>query len=430
MFCMDNQSNKKFKVVTLGCRTNQYESQAYSDQLDAMGYTPAKDNEQAEICIVNTCTVTESADTTSRYEIRRLARENPGSKIVVTGCYAEKNPQAVMAIGGVTEVIANKDKEKLINKVFQSEELPEFSIKRFEAHTRAFLKVQDGCNSFCTYCIIPYVRGRSRSRPMDEVLQEAKNLIANGYKEIVLTGINIGDFDGAKNEGETPDRLADLVRAVDGLEGLERLRISSIDPDEVDDDLLDAVINGKKTCHSMHIVLQAGSNVVLKRMNRKYTRQIFFDTVERLKEASPHFTFTTDIIVGFPGETDSDFAETLDVMEQVKFAKVHMFPYSPRERTRAALMPNKVAPEVIKERKQRVLRQAERNSFELRELYVGRKMMVLTESSDSLNQNEISGHTDNFLNVIVNGENLKPNQLIEVELVANTPQGLIGKLVS
>nr|NGY95538.1 Threonylcarbamoyladenosine tRNA methylthiotransferase MtaB [Neochlamydia sp. AcF84] len=419
---------KKFKIVTLGCRTNQYESQAYHDQLQAMGYSEAAKHEQAEICIINTCTVTESADSSSRHEIRQLARDNPGSKLIITGCFAERQPELVGSLQGVTHVVPNKDKEKLLESVFPAAELPEFSIKRFEAHTRAFVKVQDGCNSFCTYCIIPYVRGRSRSRSLEEIVKEVKGLIAHGYKEIVLTGINIGDFDGAKPADEKPDRLADLVRAVDKLAGLERLRVSSIDPDEVDDDLADAILNGKHTCPSMHIVLQAGSNVILKRMNRKYTRQIFLNTVERLKNANADFTFTTDVIVGFPGETESDFAETIDVMKQVKFAKVHMFPYSERARTRAALMPNKIPQEIIKKRKHEVLRTAEQIGFELREQFIGRRMKILTENIDPSRPEEICGHTENFLMVWVPRSNHAPNEILEVELIANTPDGLIGRL--
>lgn len=423
----DIHQAKKFKVVTLGCRTNQYESQAYHDQLETLGFQSAQNGESADICIVNTCTVTESADSNSRHEIRQLARQNPNAKIVVTGCLAEREPDSVRNIEGVTAVVSNHAKESLINSLFPELDVPEFSIKHFDAHTRAFVKVQDGCNSFCTYCIIPYVRGRSRSRTMADILQEVEGLIKNGYKEVVLTGINIGDFDGNKSDSE-PDRLGDLVRAVDQVEGLERLRISSIDPDEVDDDLADAVLNGKKTCHSMHIVLQAGSNVVLKRMNRKYTRQIFLETVDRLKQADPDFTFTTDVIVGFPGETDEDFAETLSVMREVKFAKVHMFPYSERPRTRAALFPNKVPVDIIKQRKRDVLKTTEEIAFELRNLFVGRTMSVLTESKD--HPNEISGHTANFLNVRIQNELLIPNMLVNVELVENTPSGLIGRLTN
>jgi threonylcarbamoyladenosine tRNA methylthiotransferase MtaB len=419
---------KKFKVVTLGCRTNQYESQAYADQLEGMGFAAAAENEVADICIVNTCTVTESADSHSRHQIRQLAKQNPGTKLVVTGCFAERQPDAVIQIGGVTHVVPNKKKEALLEQVFPDEEIPEFSIKRFEAHTRAFVKVQDGCNSFCTYCIIPYVRGRSRSRTLEDVLAEVKDLVHNGYKEVVLTGINIGDFDGNRGENESPHRLVDLVRAVDNVPGLERLRVSSIDPDEIDEELADAILQGKTTCHSMHIVLQSGSNVILKRMNRKYTRQIFMETVEKLRQADPDFTFTTDIIVGFPGETDVDFADTLDVMEQVQFAKVHMFPYSERPRTRAAIMPNKVPQEMIKERKQILLRQAEKHSYALRERFIGRKMTVLLESELTERPGWMSGHTANFLPVLVDYAEGASNMLVEVELVENTPAGLIGKI--
>ena len=425
-----DQVQKKFKIQTLGCRTNQYESQAYHDQLLAMGYVPAQEGESAELCIVNTCTVTESADSNSRHSIRQLARDNPDSKVVVTGCMAERQPELVSQIEGVSHVVSNKDKENLIASIFPDEDVPEFSIKHFEAHTRAFIKVQDGCNSFCTYCIIPYVRGRSRSRTIADIVREVETLITNGYKEVVLTGINIGDFDGAKPEGETPDRLSDLVRTVDAIPGLHRLRVSSIDPDEVDDDLADAILNGKRTCHSMHVVLQSGSNVILKKMNRKYTRQIFLETVDRLRAASPDFTFTTDIIVGFPGETEGDLADTLDVMRHVKFAKVHMFPYSERPRTRAAQYPHKVPKEIIKQRKDEVLRLSEQVGFELRSQFVGRTMAVLTESVDSNHPGMIAGHTENFLNVLVSNADCGPNEIIEVELLENTPAGLLGRIVN
>lgn len=428
LFGMISENNKKFKIVTLGCRTNQYESQAYQNQLEALGYTPASDGEKADVCIVNTCTVTESADSSSRHEIRQLARQNSNAKLVVTGCYAERQPEAVRQIEGVTDVVSNRNKENLLQSIFPETDLPEFSIKRFESHTRAFVKVQDGCNSFCTYCIIPYVRGRSRSRTTDDIVREVEALVSNGFKEVVLTGINIGDFDGNKPEGQSLDRLADLVRAVDNVPGLERLRVSSIDPDEVDEDLLEAIINGKNTCQSMHIVLQSGSNVVLKRMNRKYTRQIFMDTVDRLRLASPDFTFTTDIIVGFPGETDIDFEDTLAVMRDVKFAKVHMFPYSDRPRTRAALMPNKIPHEIIKSRKQEVMRLSEQTAYELRKSYVGRHMTVLTENGDKSRPGEIAGHTDNFLMVWIPECGYASNQLVDVDLIANTPDGLIGKV--
>lgn len=409
---MKSMPKKTFKVVTLGCRTNQYESQGYVDQLKKLGYTEGED---ADICVVNTCTVTESADGSSRHQIREVLRNNPRAKVMVTGCYADGKPQEILAIDPRIEVVKNKEKESLLNVALPEEEIPEFKIERFEAHTRAFLKVQDGCNSFCSYCIIPYVRGRSRSRKREEILDEARGLILNGYKEIVITGINIGDYDGGGD-----DTLAGLVKALDALEGLERLRISSIDPDEVDDALLNAVIQGKRTCPSMHVVLQSGSNHVLKRMNRKYTRQMFLSTVDRLKAASKDFTFTTDIIVGFPGETDRDFEESLEMMREVKFAKVHMFPYSERKRTKAALFDQKVPVAVIKERKAKMLKLAEEVSYELREEYIGRRMKVLVE-------NGRQGHTENFLPVILKGIEASPHDIVEVELYKNTPEGLLGR---
>lgn len=419
---MENQ--KKFKVATLGCRTNQYESQAYADQLRSLGFAEAKEGESADLCIVNTCSVTESADRSSRHQIRQLARENPGAKLVVTGCFAE----GLSKLAEVDIVVPNKDKESLLSFVFPDREMPEFSIQNFAAHTRAFVKVQDGCNSFCTYCIIPYVRGRSRSRKLADIVREIEGLVASGFKEVVLTGINVGDFDGAPGQGDLPVRLAELVRAVDKIQGLQRLRISSIDPDEVDEELSKAILHGRITCPSMHIVLQAGSNVILKRMNRKYTRQIFLETVERLRAFNSDFTFTTDIIVGFPGETEADFQETLEVMQQVKFAKVHMFPYSERARTKAALFPNKVPKEIIDVRKREVLRLSSQLAFEEREKYVGKRMSVLLESEDSANPGFLCGHTANFLPVLVPKMHFKPNDLVEVYMQANTSETLVGKI--
>lgn len=410
----------RYQIVTLGCRTNQYESQAYRDQLEMMGYSKAAAEESADICIVNSCTVTESADSRSRHQIRHLIRANPGARVVVTGCMAESAPEEIKAIEGVSLVVPNPEKESLVEQLFPESEVPEFSIRRFDAHTRAFVKVQDGCNSFCSYCIIPYVRGRSRSRKVPDILREVNDLVASGYKEVVITGINVGDFDDGS--------LADLIRAVDKVDGLERIRVSSIDPDEVDADLMDAILGGEKTCPSMHIVLQAGSNVTLKRMRRKYTRQIFFNTVEELTRQNPDFTVTTDIIVGFPGETEDDFLETLDVMERVQFAKVHMFPYSRRPKTRADRYKDHLPQAVIMERKARLLQAAERSAYQLRERFVGRTLSVLTEARDKERPHLISGHTGNFLPVLIDEPDLKPNQLIDVVLTDNAPDALNAQL--
>ncbi len=408
---------KKYKVVTLGCRTNQYESEAFATQLRKEGYAEAKEGEKADLCIVNTCTVTESADKRSLYQIRRLSRDFSPEKLVVTGCLAERSKKELEKLPEVTNVITNKDKENLLPLIFPEEEWPEFQIERFEANTRAFVKIQDGCNSYCSYCIIPFVRGRSRSKKVFDILREVETLVENGYKEVVLTGINIGDFDGDQTP---PVRLSDLIRQVDKVLGLERIRVSSIDPNEVDDDLLDAIIYGEKTAPSMHIVLQSGSNLTLKRMRRKYTKQDFIDATGRLLKANPSFTFTTDIIVGFPGETEEGFKETLGLMDEVHFAKIHMFPYSDRPKTRASRMPNKVALEVIQERKAILMKRAEENAFALRETFIGSEFSVLLETDNM-------GHTENFLPIIVAQENLRPNTIIKVKCTGNSPEGLLGE---
>lgn len=416
---------KTYHIVTLGCRTNQYETQAFRDQLECAGYREAKSDESAHLCIVNTCTVTASADAHSRRAVRQLIKAHPEAKVAVTGCYAENKPQEARSLGNNVVVISNKDKEKLLNIIYPEEQFKEFSIKKFEARTRAFVKVQDGCNSFCSYCIIPYVRGRSVSRKLEDIVREVKELVANGYKEIVLTGINIGDFDGHPEKGEQKITLADLVKAVDAIEGVQRLRLSSIDPDEVDDALMEAILHGKNTCHSLHIVLQAGSNVVLKRMNRKYTRQIFMDTIRKLRTRSPKFAFTTDVIVGFPGETDLDHKETLEIIEEVQFAHVHMFPYSARKRTKAALMKDQVDHAVKAQRKQEVIEVAERSALKLRSQILGTKARVLIEE---VNDKYSFGHTDEFHPVYIKEKNLRCNALYEVVLTKNEPRGFLGTL--
>lgn len=417
--------DKKYKVTSLGCRTNQYEGKALENQLQKLGYSESEeDSSDADICIVNTCTVTHSADSASRAKIRNLLKKHPKAKVIVTGCMAEAAKEDLLKMDNRVEVFLNKDKEKIIEKLFPDRETyPEFNIEQFEGNTRAFVKIQDGCNSFCTYCILPYVRGRSRSRKISDILPEIKKLVSHGYKEIVLTGINIGDFDG----GGENKRLSDLVYEVDKIEGLERIRISSIDPDEVEDDLLDAVVNCKKTCPSMHIVLQSGSNAVLKRMNRKYTKQMFLESIDRLRAVNPMFTFTTDVIVGFPGESKKDFEETLEIVKKVRFAKVHMFPYSRRDRTKAALYPDQVPQEVMTERKQILLHEAEKESYYLRESFVGTKAAVLCEKR--VHEEYIEGHTETFLPIKIYTKELNRNDLALVEVIKNTEEGLVGNLI-
>lgn len=424
-----SQKHKKFTIVTLGCRTNQYESQAYSDQLKNLGFVQSNLHEPADLCIINTCTVTEMADKKSLSALRGLIRRNPGAKVIVTGCLAEREKKRLEKMEGVSLIVPNGTKENLLALALNIENLPEFKINQFEAHTRAFVKIQDGCNSYCSYCIIPFVRGRSRSKTIPEIVREVKDLVQNGYKEIVLTGINIGDFDGG--DPKNGCRLSELITVLDEIDGLQRIRISSIDPDEVDDRLLTAVVNGKKTCHSMHIVLQAGSNTILKRMNRKYTKQDFLHTIHRLQDASPHFTFTTDIIVGFPGETESDFTETMQIVEEVRFAKVHIFPYSARPKTRASRFSDIIPPQEIQRRKHALLNTANCVAFALRNDFIGKELEVLIESADPQRANGyMRGHTDNFLEVCVEpSANLTRNTILRVKTFANETDSLLARCI-
>lgn len=402
----------KFKIITLGCRSNQYESQAYRDQLQELGLEET--DGCADLCIINSCSVTASAESSSKKQIRQLIEENPGARVVLTGCAATKFS------GDGVIVINNENKENLVADLFPELDAPQFGISRFVGHTRAFVKVQDGCNSFCSYCIIPYVRGRSRSRPFDDIINEVHTLVKNGYREVVLTGINIGDY-------KWQDKcFVDLVRAVDGVKGLDRLRISSIDPNDIDDELCDVILNGRVTCSSLHLVLQSGSDFILKRMNRKYDRQMFFDVVDKLRSVDEDFTFTTDIIVGFPGETEEHFQETLDVMDRVRFAKVHMFPFSVREGTRAARFSDFVSKGEQRRRREIILQRAEEHAFALREKYLSKTMLVLTEKVDPSVLGMIPAHTDNFLKVWVKGDCRQANELIEVQILENNSDGLVG----
>ncbi|MEC8306594.1 MAG: tRNA (N(6)-L-threonylcarbamoyladenosine(37)-C(2))-methylthiotransferase MtaB [Chlamydiota bacterium] len=412
---------KTYRLVTLGCRTNQYESQAYADQLQEKGYRRAEEGETPDVCIVNTCTVTASADQRSRYQIRKLAREAAPEHLIVTGCLAERDPEGIGALPGVTHVVGNGDKEDLLPRVFADESWPEFSIRNFEARTRAFVKIQDGCNSYCSYCIIPMVRGRSRSRTLPDILREVEGLVEEGFREVVLTGINIGDFDGQENL-----TLADLMGEIDKIPGLCRLRLSSIDPDEVDEALLETILAGRTTCHSLHLVLQSGSNVILKKMRRKYSRQDFFSAVKKARAASPHFTFTTDVIVGFPGEEEADFRETCDVIDEVGFVKVHHFPYSDRPGTRASRWKNKVPQEVIKARSQRLATLCQSTSYRMRKEKVGQRLSVLIEGPANDRPDYLQGHSENFLPVIFPKGSLRPNTIVSVLCQENGEEALIG----
>ncbi|HEX6960303.1 MAG TPA: tRNA (N(6)-L-threonylcarbamoyladenosine(37)-C(2))-methylthiotransferase MtaB [Lacipirellula sp.] len=345
----------KLKTVTLGCKVNQYETEYVREGLLGIGYQDARDADPADLCIVNTCTVTSEGDSKSRQVIRRLARENPASKIVVMGCYATRAPQEVATLPNVTEVVTDKRELPDLLGRFGVTDAPT-GISGFGRRHRAYVKVQDGCLLRCSFCIIPYVRPQLASRPIEHILDEVNRLRQRGYREVVLTGIHLGHYGVEWNRGSHKSewtRLSHLVRRIAELPGDFRVRLSSIEATEVTRELIDVMADHPdKVCPHLHISMQSGSDSVLRRMRRRWGARRFVDRCGLLKERLDRPAITTDVIVGFPGETDVEFAETIDVCRQVGFSKIHMFPFSARRGTPAADMPGQISKTVKHDRGQ------------------------------------------------------------------------------
>jgi threonylcarbamoyladenosine tRNA methylthiotransferase MtaB len=343
----------KLKTVTLGCKVNQYETEFLREGLLGIGYQDAAEEDPADLCVVNTCTVTSEGDSKSRQIIRRLARENPASKIVVMGCYATRAPEEVATLPNVTEVLTDKRELGDLLGRFGVTDVPT-GISGFGRRHRAYVKVQDGCLLRCSFCIIPMVRPELASRPMAHILDEVRRLVDNGYREVVLTGIHLGHYGVDWNRHETKEnwtRLSHLVRAIAELPGDFRVRLSSIEATEVTRELIEVMAEyPEKICPHLHISMQSGSDSVLRRMRRRWGSRRFIDRCQLLKERLVRPAITTDIIVGFPGETEAEFAETCETSRQVGFSKIHIFPFSARRGTPAADMPGQLSKQLKHER--------------------------------------------------------------------------------
>ena len=331
-------SEKLCRMVTLGCKVNQYETQLVLEALERNGFREARDDENADLCVVNTCTVTSNGDSRSRQVIRQLAKQNPGTRTLVMGCYATRDPVAVEQLPAVFEVV--KDKRELPD-ILQRHGIGDMptGISRFEGRRRAYVKVQDGCILRCTYCIIPQVRPGLTSRSPEDIEAEVRRLIVNGYQEIILTGIHVGHYgvDTSRGRsGKLPFRLAHLLRRLDKIPGNWRMRLSSIEAAEVDHEFITAAAECEHLCPQFHPALQSGSNGVLKRMRRRYSVESFLEKLERMRDVLDNPAFATDVIVGFPGETEAEFEETLETCRRAGFMKIHIFPFSPRAGTPAA----------------------------------------------------------------------------------------------
>lgn len=402
---------KKICILTLGCKVNQYESEALSRMFPAERYEVVSEYTRADAYIINTCSVTNMSDRKSRQMIRRCIKDGENPFVAVIGCYSQAKPEEAGEISGVSYVSGTSDKTKIVFKIakyFGDEELKKISLNNdyksdgfdfplvtdYREKTRAIVKIQDGCNSFCSYCIIPYVRGRLRSRNVDEILNEIRELSKNGYKEIVLAGIHVCNY-GIDLENITFPKLLSKIEKIDGI---ERIRLSSVEPLAFTDEFYEFYRNSKKICPHFHISLQSGSDTVIKRMNRHYTAEYFIKTVEKLRSIKENTSVTTDIIVGFPGETDEEFIETVKLIEKVEFLKIHTFKYSKRNGTVAAKMENQVNESIKDKRSKIIMNISDKTEKKILESYVGKSLSVLFEERKG---DFLCGFSENYIPVCV-----------------------------
>lgn len=396
----------KIGFCTLGCKVNQYETEALKEIFSKNGWEIGDFSDFCDAYIINTCTVTSLSDRKSRQMIRRAVQKNPNATVAVCGCYAQMSPEDVSKIEGVDivvgtknklkiyELIANNKKSNIVEALGKDDGYEEMEITLFESKTRAIIKAQDGCNNFCSYCIIPYARGRIRSRSLDSIYNECLRLAKNGFLEIVLAGIHICSYGKDLNNVS----LIDLLKKIHEIPELKRIRLSSIEPNAFTDEFIETLKALPKVCRHFHISLQSGCDETLKRMNRRYDSAFYKNICDKILKAFPEAAITTDLITGFPGETDEEFNKTLKFIENIPFYQIHTFKYSAREGTKAAAMPNQVPPEIKDARSKRVIAVSKRHQREFEEKYVGKTVEILGETKQG---EYYCGHTENYLPVYV-----------------------------
>jgi len=414
---------KTFKVITLGCKANQYDGQAIVNALESVGLAEVGSGAPADLCVINTCTVTSVADGKSRRQVKRAVRENPDARIIVTGCGANNHADDLAALEGVTHLVPNEEKGRIPQLLGLSDGPVDLKIRRFGRHTRAFLKVQDGCECSCTYCIVPQVRGKVVSRPLDEIEEEARNLVEAGHKEIVLTGIPLGSYG---RDLEPRRRLDEIMERLVPLEGLRRIRLSSIEAKDFSERLLDQIAWYPKLCPHFHIPLQSGSDKILARMRRRYRSGDILSIKERLNRVLEDVSYTTDVIVGFPGEGEDDFQATMDVCHTVGFSRIHVFPYSDREGTPAAKMPGKVSPEAMADRSGRLTSLATELALAYKERFVGKSVEVLAEGQRDPETGKLAGYTARYVRVLFDGPDRLMNEFIRARVREVRPDAAYG----
>jgi len=419
-------------ILTLGCKVNTYESEYIIHLLKEAGYQIKDFDDFCDVYIINTCTVTNTSDIKSRKMIRKAIRKNPDACVVAMGCFIEANKD--FQLPGLDIILGNRDKSKIIELLDEwflkqeeirrlystlPREFEDMYINEFPGRTRAFVKIQDGCENFCSYCIIPFVRGKCRSKNPDEVIDEITDLVNHGYQEVVLTGIHTGNY-GV----DLDTNFASLLKRVVAIPGLLRLRISSIEITELTKDVLDVIRDSSIIVDHMHIPLQAGSNHVLSLMNRKYDLDYYFHKIKEIREVRPNIAITTDVIVGFPGESEEDFLETIDTCKKVGFTKIHVFPYSERKGTKAMELPDHIEPSVKKERARRLLLVSKELECSYYASFVGSEVTVLVEEEKD---GKSYGHTDNYLHVEIPSV-LPHNTFVKVKIQSVSYPYCIGEV--
>lgn len=396
----------KFNIITLGCKVNSYESNFMKEALVKNGFSFCNLNEKCDILILNTCTVTDTSDKKSLKEVRRLKRENPNAILVVCGCSVQNDKTKYDDLG-INILMGNINKSNIVSiiekylddktpveYVAKTRDLPFENMEvDVSDHTRAYIKIEDGCDNFCSYCIIPFVRGKKRSKDFSLVLREVEHLANNGYKEIVLTGIDTGGYESNGKD------LTDLIHEMSKVKGIERIRQSSIEITQINDKFIEELKNNNKICDHIHIPLQSGSDSILKLMNRKYDLKYFFDKIDMIRSVRPDISITTDVIVGFPGETEEMFLETMQTCKKINFSKIHAFPYSERKGTKASMMDGKVPESVKHERVKKLLELSDSLEKSYYDKFKGKKLDVLIEEVSEFGS---KGHTSNYLMVHTN----------------------------
>lgn len=429
---------KIIKFYTLGCKVNQYETEEMREQFINAGFKDADGSEKADLYVVNTCTVTHRADSQSFNLIRRARRENPKSLIIVTGCLAELDQEKILAVEPGAMIIKNKDKERISSRIFhrydqfrpssrskikksgeqisinQGHRRMNAMISFFKGHTRAFLKIQDGCNNYCSYCKVPLVRGSSRSRKLAEIIKEAEGLVENGFQEIVISGICLGAY------GKDLNPKADVVDVIEKLEeipGLLRIRLSSIEASDITQRLIGKIANSKKLCRHLHIPIQSGDDRILKKMNRKYNRNGYLGLIRGIKKKVPGIAITTDVLIGFPGEDEDNFQNTVGLIRDILPLKVHIFPYSPRKGTSAINYFNQAVDCKSVEKRGDILGKVARDcALEYRKRFLGRKLDVLIEGKVKNKPDYWQGYSSNYIKVLVKSRLDLKNKLLTLKL--------------